>query len=130
MRVRSAHGPSRLLFGGAFALGIAVLALSPSGSAQVQQANLNISPVYEGWLPNDDGTFDLVFGYLNRNWDEEIEVPVGVNNTIEPGGPDQGQPTYFFPRRNRFTFAIRVPKDFGKKELVWTLTTKGRTEKV
>ena len=48
---------------------------------------------------------------------------------MEPGGPDLGQPTNFFPRRNRFAFQVHVPKDFGTKEIVWTLTSKGRTEK-
>lgn len=89
----------------------------------------NIAPVYEGWEQNGDGSFTLVFGYFNRNWEEEIDLPVGADNAIEPGGPDQGQPTHFFPRRNRFLFRIRVPKDFGKKELVWTLTTHGKTER-
>jgi hypothetical protein len=56
-------------------------------------------------------------------------VPIGPSNTIEPGGPDQGQPTRFFPRRNKLIFRVRVPSDFGKKELVWTLTTRGSTER-
>lgn len=89
----------------------------------------NIAPVYEGWEPNPDGSFNLVFGYMNRNWEEEIDVPVGPENTLDPGGADQGQPTHFFPRRNRFIFKIRVPKDFGTKEVVWTLTTHGKTER-
>jgi hypothetical protein len=89
----------------------------------------NIAPVYEGWEQNSDGSFNLVFGYFNRNWVEEIHLPVGPNNNIEPGGPDQGQPTYFLPRRNRFLFRVRVPKDFGNKELVWTLTSNGKTER-
>ena len=76
-----------------------------------------------------DGSFNLVFGYMNRNWEEVIDVPVGPDNSIEPGGPDQGQPTHFYPRRNRFVFRIRVPADFGDKELVWTLTTQGQTER-
>ena len=50
-------------------------------------------------------------------------------NAIEPGGPDQGQPTHFYPRRNPFLFSIRVPADFGAKELIWTLTANGKTEK-
>jgi hypothetical protein len=70
-----------------------------------------------------------VFGYFNRNFEEEIDVPVGPENTIEPGGPDQGQPTHFFPRRNRFVFKVRVPGDFGNRELVWTLTSNGKTER-
>jgi hypothetical protein len=66
---------------------------------------------------------------MNSNWLEEFDIPVGPDNAIEPGGPDQGQPTHFYPRRNPFLFTIRVPKDFGTKELVWTLTTHGRTLK-
>src|SRR5262245_6469922 len=89
----------------------------------------NIAPAYEGWEANPDGTFNLVFGYMNRNWEEQPDIPVGPDNSIEPGGPDQGQPTHFLPRRNQFVFRVRVPKDFGKKELVWTLTVNGRTEK-
>jgi hypothetical protein len=107
------------------ALGFASLSLH----AQVPVSDLNITPVYEGWVPRDDGSFDLVFGYLNREWDREFTIPLSPNNTIEPGGPDLGQPTHFLPRRNRFVFTVRVPKDFGAKEIVWTLTSRGRTEK-
>ncbi len=89
----------------------------------------NIAPAYEGFAENSDGTFDLVFGYLNRNYEEVLDVPVGPGNNIEPGGPDQGQPTHFLPRRRRFEFRITVPKDFGSKEVVWTLTSGGKTEK-
>ena len=88
-----------------------------------------LHPAYEGWIPNDDGSFTLVFGYMNTNWQQEFDIPVGPQNAIEPGGPDQGQPTHFYPRRNPFLFSIRVPKDFGTKELIWTLTANGRTER-
>lgn len=87
----------------------------------------DISPVYEGWRNLPDGSHELYFGYFNRNQEEELDVPVGPDNRIEPAGPDQGQPTHFYPRRNRFIFTIKVPKDFDKKELVWTLTTNGKT---
>ena len=87
-----------------------------------------MSPAYEGWWPNEDGSFTLFFGYMNSNWLEEFDVPIGPDNRIEPGGPDQGQPTHFYPRRNPFLFTIRVPRDFGNKELIWTLTTHGKTE--
>jgi hypothetical protein len=110
------------------ALAIATL-VSTAAQVPVPKANDNITPVYEGWLPNDDGTFDLVFGYLNREWESETTIPLGAENTMDPGGPDHGQPTNFFPRRNRFVFKVHVPKDFGTKEIVWTLTSKGRTEK-
>ena len=80
-------------------------------------------------MPNRDGSFTLYFGYMNTNWLEEFDLPIGADNNIEPGGPDQGQPTHFYPRRNPFLFTIRVPKDFGNQELIWTLTTHGKTEK-
>src|SRR5919201_5161696 len=89
----------------------------------------SVSPAYEGWMPDDDGSFTMYFGYMNSNWRQEFDVPVGADNGIEPGGPDQGQPTHFYPRRNLFLFTIRVPKDFGDKELVWTLATHGKTER-
>jgi hypothetical protein len=100
----------------------------PTG-AQTYSRGQNASPAYEGWETNDDGTFNFVFGYMNRNWEEAIDVPVGPDNAIEPGGPDRGQPTRLLPRRNRFVFRVRVPADWGQQELVWTLTTKGRTER-
>ena len=98
-------------------------------SAQVPTSSLNITPVYEGWVPNADGSYELMFGYVNREWDDATSIPLGANNTMEPAGPDLGQPTHFFPRRNRFVFQVHVPKDFGTKEVVWSLTSKGRTEK-
>jgi len=88
-----------------------------------------VAPVFEGWEPNPDGSVNMLFGYFSRNWEEQPDVPIGPNNNIEPGGPDQGQPTRFMPRRNKFIFKIRVPKDFGNKELIWTLTSRGKTEK-
>ena len=104
-----------------------------------------VSPAYEGFQVNEDGSYDLIFGYMNRNWLEELDVPVGPDNyftLVEPGSlddlsrdayePDQadrGQPTHFLPRRNRFTFEVRVPADFGERELVWTLRTRGETRR-
>ncbi len=89
----------------------------------------SISPAFEGWELNPDGSFNMLFGYMNRNWEEEIDVPTGPGNGFSPGVPDQGQPTHFYPRRNRFVFKVRVPKDWGTKELVWTLTSNGKTER-
>jgi hypothetical protein len=88
-----------------------------------------VYPAYEGWEKNADGTINLLFGYMNENWEEEFDIPVGPQNHFEPGEPDQGQPTHLFPRRNRFVFRVKVPKDFGEKELVWTLVTHGKTVK-
>jgi hypothetical protein len=103
------------------------------------------SPAYEGWFPNDDGTFTMYFGYFNSNWEQEFDIPVGADNyftLVEPGAlddlsedaydarqADQGQPTHFYPRRSPFLFTLTVPADFGEKEWVWTLTTQGRTNR-
>ena len=90
----------------------------------------NISPGYEGWEEDADGSRWFVFGYMNRNWDEEPNIPVGPDNSMEPGGPDLGQPTHFLPRRNRFVFRVPVPNGFETAdELVWTLTVNGVTER-
>jgi hypothetical protein len=89
----------------------------------------NVVPVYEGWIRNADGTFDLVFGYFNRNYKEELAIPAGPDNMVEPGGPDRGQPTYFLPRRQPRLFRVRVPGDWGQQTLVWTITVNGRAEK-
>jgi hypothetical protein len=121
-----------LSFGRRFAtvlIGTSLATIGVQPRAQQPTRGLNIAPVYEGWEENADGSFNLIFGYFNRNWDEWIDVPVGVANSIDPGGPDQGQPTHFLPRRNQFVFKIRVSKDFANRELVWSLTSNGKTEK-
>ncbi|HET9607338.1 MAG TPA: hypothetical protein VFO87_09810, partial [Nitrospira sp.] len=90
----------------------------------------NVVPVFEGWERNPDGSFNFVFGYFNRNYEESLDVLVGPDNNIEPGGPDQGQPTFFAPARQKFLFRVKVPKDWPiTKRLVWTLTVRGKTEK-
>jgi hypothetical protein len=88
----------------------------------------NIVPYFEGWIRNPDGTFDLVFGYFNRNWKEELIISAGPDNKVEPNGPEAGQPTYFLPRRQRWIYRLRVPADFGNKEVTWTITAHGHTE--
>ncbi len=82
---------------------------------------------FEGWFKNPDGTFSLLLGYFNRNTEQELDIPIGPNNRIEPGGPDQGQPTHFLPGRQWGLFAIKVPADFGDKRLTWTLVANGQT---
>jgi hypothetical protein len=113
-------------------LSAALGALSAVASAQTRftySKGQSVSPAYEGWMPKEDGAFTLYFGYMNSNWLEEFDIPVGPENSIQPGGPDQGQPTHFYPRRNPFLFTVTVPKEFGGKELIWTLITHGRMEK-
>jgi len=122
------------------ALASIVLALAVVGGATAQQlptaipqtkfqSGQDIQPYFEGWIKNRDGSFDMVFGYFNRNWQEELAIPVGPDNMLEPGAPDRGQPTYFLPRRQGWVFRVRVPGDFGKQVLTWTITANGTTQK-
>lgn len=111
---------------GAVTLTLAV----PNGTSgqETIARGLNIAPTFDGWYQNPDGTFTMVFGYLNRNYEEQLEIPVGPANNISPGSPDRGQPTHFFPRRQPYVFRVTVPKDFGNKDLVWTIVAHGKTE--
>jgi hypothetical protein len=97
------------------------LVWSGSAMAQTYQRGQHIEPAYEGWEQNADGTYNFLFGYHNENWDEELNIPVGENNFFSPGDADRAQPTHFLPRRNRFTFKVQVPADWGDKELAWTV---------
>ena len=103
----------------------AVLAQEPL--APIRGAGQTVTPVFEGWYKNPDGSFSISFGYFNRNGGEVVDVPIGPNNNISPGDANQGQPTHFHPRRHWGVFAVRVPADFGDKKVVWTLTFRGET---
>jgi len=119
---------------------ITLLALaSPFQATMAQRAHLplqhkydsgqTIQPIFQGWSRNEDGTFDMHFGYLNRNYSEKLHIPIGADNFIDMAGLDnlQTQPTYFQTRNNRDIFTINVPADFGNREIVWRLTTQGET---
>jgi len=112
------------------ALVIAGAASFPSAQSPSYTRGQNVAPAYEGWEQAPDGTKYFVFGYMNRNWEEEIDIPVGADNGFSLGAADQGQPTHFLPRRNRFIFKVKVPAAFKEKdELIWSLTAHGKTEK-
>jgi hypothetical protein len=87
----------------------------------------SIQPFFDGWTRNDDGTFEFHFAYLNRNYAEEIELPVGPNNHVTPGAPDRGQPTYFYPRQYSRVFSVTVPADLGEGEVIWEVTAYGES---
>ncbi|HLK49231.1 MAG TPA: hypothetical protein VKT49_13910 [Bryobacteraceae bacterium] len=88
-----------------------------------------VAPVYEGYDVNPDGSFNMWFGYMNRNYEETLDLPVGPDNRFDPGG-DRGQPTHFEIRRHKDVFKVVLPKDWGDQKLVWTLTAHGQTEQV
>jgi hypothetical protein len=93
----------------------------------VHDSGQSVTGAFEGWFPNPDGTFSILLGYFNRNAKQELDIPIGADNRIDPGGPDQGQPTHFLPRRQWGMFTVTVPKDFGSNKLTWTLTANGVT---
>lgn len=127
----------RVVFSGSIRTGLALfaaLAVVAVASLDAQSrfsysSGQPLEPAYEGWMKNADGSYTLYFGYMNTNWLQEFDIPVGADNQFAPGTPDMGQPTHFYPRRNPFLFTLQVPKDFGNKELVWTLSANGQTRK-
>lgn len=145
MSVRNFISDSRTLRSALVAL--LVLAGSTSVFAQtLHRFGQSVQPIYEGFERNEDGTFTMWFGYLNRNYDETPNIAIGENNTFyaadgvasagpvdaslrlsDPGPIDRGQPAYFYPRRQQFVFGVDVPADFVGKELVWSLTHNGET---
>jgi hypothetical protein len=120
----------RLLFP-AFYAG-ALIAVGASARAEqlpmepAHNSGQSITGAYEGWFKNPDGSFSLLFGYYNRNLKQDMDIPVGPENRIEPGGPDRGQPTHFLPNRQWGVFTITVPGNFGKEKLTWTLVANGQ----
>jgi hypothetical protein len=106
------------------------IATVAAGQNVSQDSGQSVTGAYEGWYANPDGTFTMLVGYFNRNSKETLDIAVGPNNRIEPGGPDQGQPTHFLPRRQWGVFTITVPKDFGDKRLTWTITANGQTTSI
>lgn len=116
----------------------AVVVLLAAGVASAQEVAMNavrylkgqsVQPVFEGWSRNADGSYNMWFGYLNRNFEERPHIPVGPDNGFG-GGEDLGQPTYFQIRRQQFAFKVVLPATWPKdKDLVWTVKANGTTLK-
>ena len=131
----------------AMLLALSFTSISGIATAQIlHRFGQSIQPIFEGFEKTPDGSFTMWFGYLNRNYDELPNVPIGANNAFlaadgvidagpvredlvldDPGAADRGQPTFFYPRRQQFVFGVQVPADFVGKELVWNLTYNGET---
>jgi hypothetical protein len=91
----------------------------------------SITGAFEGWFYNPDGSRSFLIGYYNRNSQQEVDVPIGPNNRIEPGGPDMGQPTHFLPGRQWGMFVVNAPKDFKPTDsYVWTLVANGQSTSI
>ena len=37
----------------------------------------SVTGAFEGWFPNPDESFSLLFGYLNRNFKQEPDILIG-----------------------------------------------------
>lgn len=97
-------------------------------SAPPKQFGATISPAFEGWYDNPDGTHSFLIGYYNRNTEAEVDIPIGPANHFEPGSADMGQPTHFLSRRRFGMFTVTVPKEFAKtQKITWVLTVNGVT---
>lgn len=96
-----------------------------------RQFGTSVTGAYEGWFDNPDGSHNFLVGYFNRNLKQAVDVPIGPNNRIEPGGPDMGQPSHFLPHRRTGMFIINVPKSFTpEQKLTWTITVNGQTTQI
>ena len=106
-----------------------------TGSVLVESGG-SVIPIYDGWYPNPDGGYTLCFGYYTVNWGEDVTIPRGPNNFVEPSEYDGTQPDFFeriperpFSYRRRYcVFPVVVPESFTEDDRVtWTLQ-RGREE--
>jgi hypothetical protein len=97
-----------------------------------RQFGTSVTGAFEGWFENADRSRTFLVGYLNRNLARAIDVPIGSDNRIEPGGPDMGQPTHFLPGRQWGVFTVTVPKEFtgAEQRLTWTIVVNGQATSI
>jgi hypothetical protein len=119
---------------GVLAIGGAVTAAQqkpePLTMGPARERGASITPAFEGWYQNEDGSYSLLIGYYNRNAKQPLDIPIGPNNRIEPGLPDQGQPTHFEVGRQWGVFVLKVPKDFAKQKVTWTVVANGEVQSI
>ena len=121
------HCAAGLLAGGVF-----VSAQVPAVIPEPRRGSgASVTGAFEGWYYNPDGSRSFLIGYYNRNTQQALDVPIGPNNKIEPGGPDLGQPTHFLPGRQWGMFMVPVPRDFKPTDsYVWTITANNQTTSI
>ena len=121
--------PGRVLLAAVLLVSFVSPAASQSLVTTRHWSGQGIAPIYEGWDRNPDGTYNMWFGYLNRTFEETLDLPAGETNRFEPGPADRGQPTFFDTRRHKDVFRVVVPRDFGdRQKLTWSVTVRGKTE--
>ncbi len=97
-----------------------------------------VGPMFNGWIKNEDDSVTMIFGFVNRNREEIVDIPLGPNNRIEPAQFDGAQPTHFptYERggfvglQERGVFAVTVPSEMAGTEVVWTLNHAGHNYSV
>jgi hypothetical protein len=126
---------SLLRLGAAAALALGGAVVSAQNAQLPSQPALGfggaVTPAFEGWFDNPDGTHNFLIGYYSRNTQAEVDIPIGPNNKFDTPNPDQGQPTHFLTRRRFGMFIVTVPKEFSKtQKIYWTLVANGITNTV
>ena len=99
-------------------------------TAPIRERGTSVTPAFEGWYFDKDGSQRVMVGYFNRNTKQEFDIPAGPNNHVDPGPADQGQPTHFSAGRQWGVFTIKLPKDFGTRKLSWTIVANGFTNTI
>jgi len=99
-------------------------------TAPIRERGSSVTPAFEGWYFDKDGSQRVMVGYFNRNTKQTFDIPAGPNNHIDPGPADQGQPTHFDAGRQWGVFTIKLPKDFGARKLSWTIVANGFTNTI
>ncbi|MDE0393313.1 MAG: hypothetical protein OYK82_00900 [Gammaproteobacteria bacterium] len=93
-----------------------------------------IVPIFEGWAPTVNDSIMLSFSYINLNYAETLDIPIGPDNFIEPSEFNGGQPTHFYPApqdpgryyRHQSVFTVTVPRGYTG-DVVWTLRNRDQT---
>jgi hypothetical protein len=116
---------------GLLAGGVRVSGQSTAIPAPRRGGGDSVTGAFEGWFYNPDGSRTFLVGYYNRNSQQTLDIPIGPNNRIEPGGPDMGQPTHFLPGRQWGMFTVNAPKDFKPADsYVWTIVANGQSTSI
>ena len=146
-----ARSPQILVLGGMLAICVSLAGPSPVRSQlipkppitqqdwqlrTVRESGQPVIPIFEGWYPEEDGTYSLCFGFFNLNRSEALDIPLGPGNFIDPERFDGVQPTHFSPlgsertTRQYCVFAVNVPPDIGEERVWWNLQVDGQTFRV
>lgn len=121
----------RLSVAAALSVGSAAVSAQILPSSPAKGFGASVTPAYEGWFDNADGSHNFLIGYYNRNTKSEVDIPLGPNNKFDTPNPDLGQPTHFLTRRRFGMFIVTMPKEYPKtQKFYWTLTTNGVTTNV